>query len=1389
MSVAKTVEIMMERDGSSDQLLHPPDLRPLVDEEKQAIVLMSSFCPQQSTPDPAVGTALANGTCLSTQNTNGSLMARGVWHAFGRHGKNPCVLKFPSYSRIAVPHLCPPSGFSRCMPNSAPPVLTRSGVVPGNEAFLPHCGIEGFVSEGVIRTVVFKNAEEYHTVVARCRRLNFDDLMKVVSKTVLEQEKAVNLIKWWTRFSQVDALNRSVVQTRGIALKEAIRFYPQSDKERATALLIENGASKPAITKLNELLFYAETNSPFARRDMPLPDTVIPGPLQDAIGMTALTSDVLNYSWFSPFPIELFAECMGHHSCLNDAQPEDDLLRVKVLTVLCREYMRRQGSEREVFGGLCHSILSNRRCLPFDSDQPTLFAADFPTDLYLYSAELKAFDGVGSFYKVARSLQVAGVTDEFLLTLGVRKSVSIDFLFSHLDTLNWSRNPMALIEYLRSATLTRSDLHKLSTTKYLPATNDNSTTYAPGELYLPNKDLHVFPFIRMLQWPESEVSESSENGKFLRRLGIKTMPSLVQVLSFLSDENSSDDQRVKALDFVSDRLVPNGIYYNSYSSMALSEKKKYRFLPCVVQFPFEAVTSLHQRQSPVSCFSEKSCAVMGFPVIDPQLGKQGLLYGTIFQCEPEPQASYLLNQLAHLVAVAKDKLKSTSKKDQNEVGQCIEATFHKIFQYLSHRSADLNYSTFETLARESFIPCLKNDMMRWHRPDEVFFKRVNRGNDTLTEELFHVIDFSPFLAAAGVKEDASTKEVFQKILQSPEDVLRALGSERKYRALLRRVAADPPFTLSRPSTGIKNCPFLLAYTVKPFSEQKSEKSESLVEDKLIYHLAKAEDIYIIDNSNYGRMFPVYRGPQETDLEDFYISLGSQYISKSVDRRCEVVGSPRTDTALTKALKDILRERGPLLVSPNVTSRPLVPGASSIIDEKRLECYEVTNLLAIYTLGKISRRSRTTCFSRPSANKKNAIFVTRDFDLFDVGQAIGDLILKRCQLEDAFFISSLLDTPLDQLRARGFPVDRILKAEPVVVPEEQKPEPQMVPQAPKRAPGASVPHLPTVAPLTTAEAAEASNGQKEAVPLKSFPPSPTSTDPSGPVKASGSNVAGGPPSATNSKADILMQMFPDAEPNFLQAALGHDPSVDDVKDLADKMVNGHYPRKNGSDSVTQAPSNSSVDDFNDEVTSAKKKSLRHRFGRAFGGKKGSSHGGAHLPFPSNQSKLGYSGGGYAAPLGANKSVEKRGPVSPAVDAQTQNSLERMLEQEVGKSNRVTKDDIDAPETNLTSIPPDLDRGETCEVIPGHSLEPFLGPRGNGLTHNGIFVFSSKEYASSETFLDENVESLRCFADVLERLCVDVFGLKLATIAIYHDPAGVSIAFNRNKVRHYDNNNCF
>jgi hypothetical protein len=613
-----------------------------------------------------------------------------------------------------------------------------------------------------------------------------------------------------------------------------------------------------------------------------------------------------------------------------------------------------------------------------------------------------------------------------------------------------------------------------------------------------------------------------------------------------------------------------------------------------------------------------------------------------------------------------------------------------------------------------------------------------------------------------VKQQATTEDIFQLLLKSPQSVLATLGSEQKYRSLLRRVAANPPF--SKVTAEIRNAPFLLAYSLKT-----AEKKDDLSPDSSTYRLAKAEEIFIVDNSVFGRMFPVDRAPHESDLEDFYVLLGSRYISKSVDRRFEVVGKSSDDTALTIALKERILERSPLLVSPSITSRPLVADAASIVSDKRLLVLEAPSLMAVYSLGGTVRRSRTTCFSRQVSGqfgvKKNAIYVVEGFDFFDLGFAIGDLILKRCQLEDAFFISSLLEAPLDQLRARGFPVDRILpKPAPV-------PEPTIV-DVPENY-GSAMPHGTTrsttepVANSSSAISSDRNESQSKADLVSSA-------------------QAASPPqdeSASQGVEQILKQMYPDADENYLRAALGDNPSMDDVQRLATDMSSGNYPKEDAtSDAGTVDTAASSLRGQEPDKSSPKKSKsgLRKKFGRALGGLLS----GTTPPRPASgqQHENGDAGVGPAGPSSGVRQ-EHANPVSPAVDLSSQNQLDKMLQNTVSASSKVNRQGVEAQETALTSIPEGLDRGETCEVIPGQSLKPFPGPTGSAMTQNGIRVFSSHTTPASEVFLAEHQSALESFSLVLERLC-SVFGLKLGSIAIFYDPLGGTIAFNSNRALHFN-----
>eukprot|EP00980_Cylindrotheca_fusiformis_P030606 scaffold25091_cov147-Cylindrotheca_fusiformis.AAC.6 len=486
------------------------------------------------------------------------------------------------------------------------------------------------------------------------------------------------------------------------------------------------------------------------------------------------------------------------------------------------------------------------------------------------------------------------------------------------------------------------------------------------------------------------------------------------------------------------------------------------------------------------------------------------------------------------------------------------------------------------------------------------------------------------------------------------------------------------------------------------------------------------------------MFHVKRAPHESDLEDFYALIGSKYISKEVKKRYHVVGEAEKSTSMTKALQERIQERGPLLVSPSVTSRPLVANASVIIDESKLEILEAPELKAVYSLNQSTRSQRVTCCSTPGRLGRNTLYVTREFDWFDVGYAIGELILERCQLEDAFFISSLLEAPLEQLRNRGFPVDRIIKAE--APPEPKQTVPSYTPEG------------------------KSTEGEVEAsMDRSAHTPDPPAT----------SNVAKEEPETDASKGNnqiegtvdeyvtVLKQIFPSVDEEYLRNRLGENPTLDDVRMLAEEMTAHGYPK----DETKVEKSQQKEEPKKSKLFGSKK------LGRAVSGLIGSS-----MPQMHNQSN-----GQTAGP--PDSGGRNTAPKSPEMEALAHHSMEKQLEQKVKQSTTVDDNGISS-EDRFESIPEGLDHGTSCEVIPGHDLKPFANrTNGKNESHNGIKVFSARKHPESEMFLEANFDAVESFAVVLERLC-DVYSLKLSSIAIYHDPVGQSIAFNRNRALHFN-----
>jgi len=303
---------------------------------------------------------------------------------------------------------------------------------------------------------------------------------------------------------------------------------------------------------------------------------------------------------------------------------------------------------------------------------------------------------------------------------------------------------------------------------------------------------------------------------------------------------------------------------------------------------------------------------------------------------------------------------------------------------------------------------------------------VKKLSTHFLKPLFYVVDEgSLFLKVIGAKVTPSAHDLLGIIVASPGATLEKIDGEPNYRLLLRKIAGSVGFEstvmVGNRLFNLADIPFLLAYTTT--IDEKNGHEETT------FAFAKAEDVYI-DNSSYGHMFQVPRAPFESDLEEMYASLGSKYLSKEVGKRFQVE-SPTEGGVCGTSLGSLIEERRPLLVSPNITSRPLVDSAASVLDSENLRIVQAASITVIYSMSGLSsrvmsmKRKETTCCIKKTKGSKYTLYVTENFDWFDVGSAVGELIVKRCFVEDAFFIGALLETPLDILRARGFPVYRVI----------------------------------------------------------------------------------------------------------------------------------------------------------------------------------------------------------------------------------------------------------------------------------------------------------------------------------------------------------------------------
>ncbi|KAH6892336.1 hypothetical protein B0T10DRAFT_510925 [Thelonectria olida] len=611
------------------------------------------------------------------------------------------------------------------------------------------------------------------------------------------------------------------------------------------------------------------------------------------------------------------------------------------------------------------------------------------------------------------------IKEKLLVAIGVRKTVDLETIFARLLNASgesgqnkWSH--VELIKYLASVSqdIPASDLRKLKETRFCPAeagpkglepTKGTDTLYRVSELFEPKDTLRTLR-LSILQWPGPPGSyrPSSQEARFLSALGLRPYPSVPELVDMMAGKDEA--LRVSSMTYFVANHVPN-----RYEAFNLSDSRK-------AFIPLEGSTML---VAPSQCFWNERASVLGFHVLRKDLHNHAIKFGIA----RDPPMVDCVNRLL-----------SNPPQDPSR------ATV--LFSYFASRITELGDNSLAKLKNAPIVPIVRSKPSKSSEKSistisHISPTRAYLGTSTTYGDIFDFVDFGPdanaFLFQCGAKTEPTKIEVAQMACNEPARLLSVLQSPEKYLDLLKSLA-EASTTLHGNRDlwrRMRTSPFLLAY--KELAPPKGTGDEFDEEEAPIrqYQLASATDIVILDDIISYRLFKdrLICAPEEDALEVFYLSLGAQKLSSIV--REDIRIGPHSDRQkLALSLRKHVIERSKIFLYEYTSYRR----DSIKHDAKWLDKNLTVEVVRSVALRRsLNGHSQTHTEKRSAASAKTnsgwVLYVADEGkpDMYQVGQAICQMLLTRPNQQAYLFFEPFLTLDLYGLRARGYNVDRILRA--------------------------------------------------------------------------------------------------------------------------------------------------------------------------------------------------------------------------------------------------------------------------------------------------------------------------------------------------------------------------
>lgn len=867
-------------------------------------------------------------------------------------------------------------------------ILSSRGVVPAANARIATEELTFAKELPVIPKPLMKTRlVEFLVEVGVIKEVLISDIIGVLEKKSLDVDQLQCLLVWLTRQSRTDAIDRETIQ---------------SIFEVTVANHQENECSRPLV--LNQIKTFL--NPDRIPPDMPIPSSTMPFIYTKSL--SKYDTDFLGWETLQIVPwLRWLVDTAGGQKELPASQDitSHPTFALSVLRVLSKQW-----------DGL--NATSKTTVVELLADQtvmPTKMGMKRPSEAYFSSVRL--------FEDLPVVLTTQNVKEKVLAALGVRRTIDIGLVLERLMSassssdeketiIQWSH--VDLIKYLTTVwvDVPTKDRQRLYNTSICRAEN-TSQNYRISELYEPNDALRRIG-LPIIQWPGT-YNPASKEGKLLKSLGLKESPSYADIIKIISDAGKTNNTtlRDQALKYLVENHQSNGYESADPSSIAVP------YLP-LDHNDTRLVT-------PKDCFTNERVTVLGFDLLRRDLHRHASKLGVASDPPPEMCISHLLRGPPQ------------SKRAAREV-----------FGYLAGRIAMFSDQQVNTLSQASIVPALVqsssskasgikserklsgdgNPVKIRHLPPRMCF--LGDGGDY--EEVFDFVDFgseaNTFLLRCGSKTEPTTPEIAYILTQQPARFFGILGMSKYLETLIRISNAWKSIKSDkRLVDGMKKAPFLLASRETTAKELPSDIQTDGDEDsqsRKTWRLAQASQIVIVDDViNYQIFKPnLLAAPQEEPLEDLYLKLGASGLGSLIVEQHKI-GKLRGDQTTALRLQDLISERSRLYLHDYL---PDAIRHDALWVRKHLTVQSVQSIALRKTLRglDIIHSESKTATRHQGRNQAWVLYITDDYDMWQVSQVLVDLLLTRPKPKEAIVLQMVLRSDLLNLRAMGYNVERILR---------------------------------------------------------------------------------------------------------------------------------------------------------------------------------------------------------------------------------------------------------------------------------------------------------------------------------------------------------------------------